>query len=150
LHVGIFGNNSIIFVHKDSHSMLSFGKKKKPEIDLEQHQLLENAQKRIKQKKRLYSHVVIFLIGSIFLIIANKVLKYGVAYDWSIWLICIWTFLVVMHTFKVFVTHKFMGQDWERSQRERLVELQKKRISELQKEIETDFPLSKINKKKDQ
>lgn len=130
--------------------MLSFGKKKKPEIDLEQHQLLENAQKRIKQKKRLYSHVVIFLIGSIFLIIANKVLKYGVAYDWSIWLICIWTFLVVMHTFKVFVTHKFMGQDWERSQRERLVELQKKRISELQKEIETDFPLSKINKKKDQ
>jgi len=130
--------------------MLSFGKKKKPEIDLEQHQLLENAQKRIKQKKRLYSHVVIFLIGSIFLIIANKVLKYGIAYDWSIWLICIWTFLVAMHTFKVFVTHKFMGQDWERSQRERLVELQKKRISELQKEIETDFPLSKINKKKDQ
>lgn len=130
--------------------MLSFGKKKKPEIDLEQHQLLENAQKRIKQKKRLYSHVVIFLIGSIFLIIANKVLKYGVAYDWSIWLIFIWTFLVAMHTFKVFVTHKFMGQDWERSQRERLVELQKKRISELQKEIETDFPLSKINKKKDQ
>ncbi|WP_293296561.1 2TM domain-containing protein [Allomuricauda sp.] len=130
--------------------MLSFGKKKKPEIDLEQHQLLENAQKRIKQKKRLYSHMVIFLIGSIFLIIANKVLKYGIAYDWSIWLICIWTFLVSMHTFKVFVTHKFMGQDWERSQRERLVELQKKRISELQKEIETDFPLSKINKKKDQ
>lgn len=130
--------------------MLSFGKKRKPEIDLEQHELLENAQKRIKQKKRLYSHLVIFLIGSIFLIIANKVLKYGEVFDWSIWLVCAWAFLIALHTFNVFVTHKFMGQNWERLQRERLVELQKKRINEIQKEIDTDFPLSKINKKKDQ
>ncbi|MAU17323.1 MAG: hypothetical protein CMH46_17490 [Muricauda sp.] len=130
--------------------MLSFGKKKKPEIDLEQHELLEYAQKRIKQKKRLFSHLVIFLIGSIFLILANKVLKYGEAYDWSIWIILVWTFLLALHTFNVFVTHKFMGQNWERLQRERLVNLQKKRIGEIQKEIETDFPLSKINKKKDQ
>ncbi len=130
--------------------MLSFGKKKKPEIDLEQHELLENAHKRIKQKKRLFTHLVIFLIGSIFLILANKVLKYGEAYDWSIWTVSVWTFLLAMHTFNVFVTHKFMGQNWERQQRERLVDLQKKRIGEIQKEIETDFPLSKINKKKDQ
>ena len=85
-----------------------------------------------------------------FLILANKVLKYGEAYDWSIWIVLAWAFLVALHTFNVFVTHKFMGQDWERQQRERLVNLQKKRISEIQKEIETDFPLSKINKKKDQ
>lgn len=129
--------------------MLSFGKKKKPEIDLEQHELLEYAQKRIKQKKRLFSHFVIFLIGCVFLILINKILKYGEAYDWFVWAILFWAFLLVLHTFNVFVTHKFMGQDWERSQRERLVELQKKRISEIQKEIETDFPLSNINKKKD-
>ncbi len=130
--------------------MLSFGKKKKSEIDLEQHELLENAHKRIKQKKRLFSHFVIFLIGSIFLILANKVLKYGEAYDWSIWIVLAWAFLLVLHVINVFVTHKFMGQNWERQQRERLVNLQKKRIGEIQKEIETDFPLSKINKKKDQ
>ena len=130
--------------------MLSFGKKKKSEIDLEQHELLENAHKRIKQKKRLFSHFVIFLIGSIFLILANKVLKYGEAYDWSIWIVLAWAFLLVLHVINVFVTHKFMGQNWERQQRERLVDLQKKRIGEIQKEIETDFPLSKINKKKDQ
>jgi len=147
LHVGIFGYNSVIFVDKDSHSMLSFGKKKKSEIDLEQHELLENAHKRIKQKKRLFSHFVIFLIGSIFLILANKVLKYGEAYDWSIWIVLAWAFLLVLHVINVFVTHKFMGQNWERQQRERLVDLQKKRIGEIQKEIETDFPLSKINKK---
>ncbi|MCR9265069.1 MAG: 2TM domain-containing protein [Flavobacteriaceae bacterium] len=129
--------------------MLSFGKKKKSQIDVEQHELLEYAQKRIKQKKRLFSHFVIFLIGCVFLILINKILKYGEAYDWFVWAILFWAFLLVLHTFNVFVTHKFMGQDWERKQRERLVELQKKRISEIQKEIETDFPLSNINKKKD-
>tara|TARA_B100000949_G_scaffold223392_1_gene225817 strand:- start:2342 stop:2794 length:453 start_codon:yes stop_codon:yes gene_type:complete len=150
LHIGIFGYNSVIFVDKDSHSMLSFGKKKKSEIDLQQHELLENAHKRIKQKKRLFSHFVIFLIGSIFLILANKVLKYGETYDWSIWIVLGWAFLLILHLVNVFVTHKFMGQNWEREQRERLVKLQKERIGEIQKEIETDFPLSKINKKKDQ
>ena len=129
--------------------MLSCGKKTKTEIDVEQHELLEKAQKRIKQKKRLFSHVVIFLIGSLFLLLANKILKYGEPYDWSIWVIIFWTFLLALHTFSIYVTHKFMGKDWERTQRERLVEQQKKRIAEIQKEIETDFPLSKINKKKD-
>ena len=40
-----------------------------------------------------------------------------------------------------------MGKEWERQQREKLVAKQKRRIAELQKEIETDFPISKVNKK---
>lgn len=128
--------------------MLSRKKEQNP-VDIEQHELLENAQKRIRQKKRLFSHFVIFLIGSIFLVLINKILKYGEAYDWFIWAILLWAFLFIMHAFNVFVTHKFMGQKWERQQREKLVSKQKKRIAEIQKEIDTDFPLSKINKKKD-
>jgi hypothetical protein len=123
--------------------------KPKSEVDVEQHELLENAQKRIKQKKRLFSHFFIFLIGSVFLVLINKILKYGEQYDWFIWAITAWAFLFVIHAFNVFVTHQFMGKAWERSQREKLVAKQKQRISELQKEIETDFPLSQINKKKD-
>lgn len=123
--------------------------KSKPKVDLEQHELLENAQKRVKQKKRLFSHFVIFLIGSVFLILINKILKYGEDYDWFIWAITAWAFLFMIHAFNVFVTHQFMGQQWERSQREKLVAKQKQRIAELQKEIETDFPLSQINKKKE-
>ena len=65
--------------------MLFSKKKSGSDIDLEQHELLENAQKRIKQKKRLFSHFVIFLIGSVFLILINKILKYGENYDWFIW-----------------------------------------------------------------
>lgn len=121
-----------------------------PEIDIEQHELLENAQKRIRQKKRLYVHLVIFLIGSVFLILINKILKYGEDYDWFLWAITAWGFLFVIHIINVFVTQKFMGLAWERKQREKLVLKQKKRIAELQKEIDTDFPLSKINKKKEE
>ncbi|WP_411030194.1 2TM domain-containing protein [Spongiimicrobium sp. 3-5] len=119
------------------------------EIAPEQHQLLETAQARIRQKKRLYAHFVFFLIGSVFLILINKILKYGEQYDWFVWGITFWAFLFVLHAFNVFVSHRFMGSDWERQQREKLVKKQRERIAELQKEIETDFPISNINKKKD-
>ena len=124
--------------------------KKKSLIELEQHELLEHAQMRIKQKKRLYNHFVVFLIGSVFMIIINKILKYGVEYNWFIWAITLWAFLFAIHLFNVFVTTKFMGLEWERSQREKLVLKQKQKIAELQKEIETEFPLSNINKKKEE
>ncbi|MDF4223284.1 2TM domain-containing protein [Maribacter sp. M208] len=110
-------------------------------LDLEQHELLENAQKRVKQKKRLYTHFVVFLVGSVFLVLINKILKYGQEYNWFVWAITFWGFLFVLHIFNVFVTNKFMGNDWERSQRERLVEKQKKRIAELEKEIEQELKL---------
>ncbi|UOY09266.1 2TM domain-containing protein [Muricauda sp. SCSIO 64092] len=127
-----------------------FSKKKEgSQIELEQHELLENAQRRIKQKKRLFSHFVIFLIGSVFLVLINKILKYGEGYDWSIWGMIAWAFLFAIHAFNVFITHKFMGKEWERKHREQLVKKQKERIAALQKEIETDFPLSQINKKKE-
>ena len=122
--------------------------KNESKIELEQHELLEHAQLRIKQKKRLYSHFVIFLIGSVFLILTNKILKYGEEYNWFLWAITFWAFLFVVHAFNVVVSQKFMGKDWERKQREKLVLKQKQKIAELQKEIETDFPLSNINKKK--
>lgn len=126
-----------------------FKKKQKSEVNIEQHELLENAQKRILQKKRLFTHFVIFLIGSVFLILINKILKYGESYDWFIWGITGWAFLFLIHVFNVFITQKFMGVAWEREQREKLVAKQKQRIAEIQKEIETEFPISKINKKKE-
>ena len=105
-------------------------------LDVEQHELLEYAQKRIRQKKRLYTHFVFFLIGSVFLLLINKILKYGQEYNWFIWAITFWAFLFVIHLFNVFITNKFMGRDWERSQREKLVSKQKQRITELEKEVE--------------
>lgn len=123
--------------------------KKTSKIDVEQHELLEHAHVRIKEKKRLYNHFIVFLVGSVFLVLINKILKYGEAYDWFIWAITFWAFLFVIHAINVLLSKKFMGLDWERKQREKLVEKQKQRIAEIQEEIETDFPMSNINQKKD-
>jgi hypothetical protein len=123
------------------------GNKSESIIDKEQHEQLEYAHKRIKQKKNLYVHFVLFLIGSIFLILINKILKYGEEYNWFIWAITFWAFLFVVHIVNVYVTQKFMGIEWEREQREKLIAKQRQRIKELQNEIETDFPMTNYKKK---
>ncbi len=92
--------------------------------------------------------MVYFLVGSVFLVILNKVLKYGEDYNWYQWGIILWLFLLVLHAVNVFILHPFLGQEWERAQRERLVQKQRQRISELQKEMESDFPLASKPKKK--
>lgn len=124
-----------------------FGKKKNnPSIDSEQLELIQNAQKRIKQKKRLYVHFVIFLIGSVFLIIANTVLGIGKDFkffgkEWFLYAILIWLFLFLYHLFNVFVTNRFMGKDWEKAQLNKLVAKQQKRIDQLKKGFEKEEKL---------
>lgn len=122
-----------------------FTPNKKTKIDPEQHALLEHAQERINAKKRLYYHFVLFLIGSVFLVLINKILKYGNSYNWFVWAITFWAFLFIIHIINVFLTHKFMGKDWERNQRELLVAKQKARISEIREEITKDYPLPTKN-----
>ncbi|MEM9685757.1 MAG: 2TM domain-containing protein [Bacteroidota bacterium] len=106
----------------------------------ETYELLEKAQQRIKQKKRLYYHFVLFLIGSIFLIIVNKILKVKEEWDWFVWAVTLWSFLLVLHTFNVFVTHKFLGKAWEQKQREKLIAKQQHRIAEIEQEVKAALP----------
>lgn len=114
-----------------------FGKKKDiPQIDKDQLELIQNAQKRIKQKKRLYVHFVIFLIGAIFLIVANTLLGIGKDFkifdiNWFVFAILIWLFFFLYHAFNVFVTQKFMGKAWEKEQLDKLVAKQQSRIDKL-------------------
>lgn len=124
-----------------------FGKKNKTTaIDPEQLELIKNAQKRIKQKKRLYTHFVFFLIGSIFLILANLIFNVGsdvkpLGVDWFVFPIVIWLFLLAYHFFNVYITPSFMGKDWEQNQLDKLVTKQKKRIEELQNQVKIELPL---------
>ena len=114
-----------------------FGKKKQTStIDKDQLELIEYAQKRIKQKKRLYIHFVVFLIGAVFLILANTVLGIGKNFtiagiNWFVYAILVWLFLFVYHFVNVFITNKFMGKDWEKQQLDKLVSQQQKRINKL-------------------
>ncbi|GGD22913.1 dihydrofolate reductase [Hyunsoonleella pacifica] len=124
-----------------------FGKKKQqPQIDREQLQLIENAQKRVKQKKRLYAHFVLFLIGCVLLIVANTVLGIGKDFtvagiNWFVYAILIWFFLLLYHLFNVFVTNKFMGKAWEQEQLEKLVSKQQQRIDKLKESFRKEDEL---------
>jgi hypothetical protein len=136
---------SFIFVLKIGKQMI-FKQKKGPALDPQQHELLEHAQRRIRQKKRLYRHFVILLIGCVFLIVVNKVLKYGETHDWYLWAITLWAFLFAIHFVQVFLLDPFMGKEWERAQREKLLRKQQERIRKMEKEIESSHPLPKLPK----
>ena len=131
-----------------------FGKvKKETHIDKEQLELIENAQKRIKQKKRLYIHFVVFLIGSLFLILLNLVLGFGKDFmpfntNWFVFAILIWLFFLIYHTFNVFVTNQFMVKAWEQEQLNKLVAKQKERIEILRQKVEKENAVKPSEKKK--
>jgi len=122
-----------------------FSKTKKTErFDSEQREQYEYARRRIKQKKTLMRHFIVFLVGSVLLIIINPLLGYGENFfikDWFIWAILIWTFIFLIHLFNVFVMNKFMGKEWEDRQLEKLKVRQAERISELQKKVDAELQL---------
>lgn len=118
-----------------------FGKKKQTlQIDKEQLELIKTAQKRIKQKKRLYAHFIVFIIGAVFLILANTALGIGetikpLGVDWFVYAILLWFFLFVYHFFNVFVTSKFLSEKWEQKQLDKLVAQQQERIDAIKEKL---------------
>ncbi|MBE0422330.1 MAG: 2TM domain-containing protein [Lutibacter sp.] len=108
-----------------------------------QHEFYETARARAKQKKRLYYHFVVFLVGAVFLILLNKLLKVGenVVENWFVWAIILWLFFFVLHFINVFVTQRFMGKDWERAQTEKLVMEQELKIAKLKKQMDDEYAL---------
>ena len=117
-------------------------------IDPEQRELIERAQARAKEKRRLYQHFLFFLVGAVILILLNVVFEYGIdvkpfGLDWFVWAIILWGILLLLHAFNVFVTNKFLGKDWENRQIEKLVEKQREKIEELELQVQKDYPLPK-------
>ena len=120
-------------------------------IDPEQREQYQYARSRIKQKKRLMQHFIVFLAGSILLIIINPVLGIGKDFfiqNWFVWAILIWAMLFLVHLLNVFITHKFMGKEWEDRQIEKLKAKQEARIAELDKEVRKEVITSEVKKKK--
>ena len=97
-------------------------------MEKELHEQYEYARRRIKQKKRLYYHFVLFVLGSLLLFVAHNFLDSTVVTDWYLWIITIWLFIFILHFIKIFITDRFMNKDWEREQIDRLVTLQKKKV----------------------
>lgn len=107
-------------------------------IDKEQHELYENARRRLRQKKIVYYHFVLMLVGSLFLFVANIFLKYGQPTIWYLWACTFWFFIFILHFVKVFITDRFMNKEWEREQIDRLIQIQKNKIKELSDRLSQD------------
>lgn len=101
------------------------------------HELYEYARKRIKQKKGLYFHFVLLLLGSLFMFVANVLFKVGAPHLWYTWVIAVWVFFFILHFIKVYITDRFMNKKWEREQIDRLIIKQQQKLAQLQSELET-------------
>jgi len=105
-------------------------------MEKEQIEIYEKARKRIKQKKRLYYHFIIFLIGSFFLIILNTFFKVGSEYgDWFKYAVAAWLLIWIFHFVNVFITNRFFGKEWERLETEKLIKKHKTNSDKLEKRL---------------
>lgn len=103
-------------------------------MNIEEHDFFEVAQRRINQKKRLFRHFVLLLIAVIVFVIA-KLLGYMLE-QWYIFVLLAWGGLFLYHLISVFVFYPFIGQEWERKERERLINIQRQKSQKIQEEVE--------------
>ena len=104
-------------------------------MEKEQHELYEYARRRIKQKKQLYYHFVLFVLFSILMYITNKWFGLGEPNNWFLWVSTFWLFLLILNFIKVFITDRFMNKNWEREQIDKLVSKQEIKIKELEIQV---------------
>ena len=107
-------------------------------MELSQQALYEYARKRVKQKKRVYLHFILFFVCSIFFYIVNKMLDVDPQDDRYLWVITAWAFIFVLHFIKIFVIESFINKTWEREQIEKLIARQERRIDQLEKKLDKE------------
>ena len=132
--------------------------KSSSDINQEQIEQLEYAQKRINQKKYLYYNFVLFLFSSVICLTLDHIFSvfgnvYFLNYSWSFWIIFIWFFGLLFHVFNVYVTNKFINNSWVKKQKAKLINLQKMKIENLKNEMENESKIiaeSELFNKKNQ
>ena len=106
-------------------------------------ELLENAQKRVSQKRNVYRHFIFFLFISGFILFVDLALSVGenlifFDYSWSIWIVLIWSFILLYHLFDVFVSKRIISKKWVSVQKSHLIKVQQEKIRSLKKDIEKE------------
>lgn len=69
------------------------------------------AQKRVKEIRGFYEHLIVFILVTIILIVIN--LMTSPEYLWFLWCIMGWGIGVVFHGLKVFGISTFFNKEWE-------------------------------------
>lgn len=116
------------------------------DIDISQKELFKNADRRLKQKKRLVHHLVFFIAGGAVLMFVNLVLSYGSEFTplgmpWYVSAVLIWSFFLIAHAINVILVEKLMGRAWEEKYLNRLVEKQLIKLKKLQEKVDKKYPL---------
>ena len=106
-------------------------------------ELLENAQKRVRQKSNVYRHFIFFLFISGFILFVDLAFSVGenlifFDYSWSIWIVLIWSFILLYHLFDVFVSKRIISKKWISAQKSHLIKVQQEKIRSLKKDIEKE------------
>jgi hypothetical protein len=115
-------------------------------IDIDQKELFKNANRRLRQKKRLVHHLVFFIAGGAMLMFINLVLSYGsdfrpLGMPWYASVIIIWAVFLIAHAINVFFVEKLMGRAWEEKYMAKLVEKQLEKLKKIQQKVDKKYPL---------
>ena len=121
--------------------------KNNSDIDHEQIELLEYAQKRIRQKKFLYYHFVLFLFVSAITLSLDYVFNIAtdfnlLEYSWSFWVVFSWFFLFIFHVFNVYVTGRFINKSWIKNQKNKLIKIQKLEIENIKAKMDVETKIT--------
>ena len=132
-----------------------FGFKRREKVDKDQLELIKNAQSRIRQKKKLYYHFIVLILGCSCLFVANKFIGLGKQFtflekDWYVFAVILWIALFTYHVINVFILNPFLGKSWEEKQLQKLMALQQKRIEKIKTNlIEKETLMAKNDIEKD-
>jgi len=89
------------------------------DIKRSEEEIYEEAKKRVDEKKGFFTHLIIYIIVNVFLIIIWAVTNPG-GYPWFIWPIIGWGIGLVIHALTVFVFNRKTG--WEQRELEKEVQ----------------------------
>lgn len=123
-------------------------RKKKPQntINPQQVSLVEHAQKRIAQKRRFNTHLLVSLFLIFFGVILNFAFDYKVDFmpfntHWSFALASLLGVLLLIHFLRVYVFHSFMGKAWEDQQMEFLLDKQATKVEKIKRNLDKEAAL---------
>ncbi len=115
--------------------------------DNQEYRMYDYAKSRVKQKRLLLFHFILFIIGSILMFCINNFVQDPVVVGhWWMWAVSVWAVLLLIHVVNVVFVERFMNRAWQDREIKRLIDLQRRKIDELRKTVEKDFPLVNVQR----
>lgn len=70
------------------------------------------AKERVKELKKFYTSLAIFIVVNLFLLVCNYMIN-GLTYPWFLWITVWWGFVIVVQALKLFGFNLIFSKDWE-------------------------------------